>query len=112
VAWVVCLLVAGAIGTVVLLVVAYVAITAFAEGVTSSLVRLIGTRGIALVLGVPMIPFAAWGLLRVMRGKSDPNMTPRQVLLGVVVIGLVGAMGAGLVIYGVAGDASPRPTGF
>src|SRR4051812_21059570 len=62
----------------------------FAERLTASLVGLVGTRGIELLLGVPMVLFTTWGLLRIVRGKSAPNMTTRQLLAAALTMILFG----------------------
>jgi hypothetical protein len=90
----------------------YILITWIADRVTTSLVGLVGTRGLELLLGVPMLLFAAWGLLRIIRGKSAPNLMPRQLLIGAVSMVLVGALGAGLVISAIAIGGEPNPSEF
>jgi hypothetical protein len=113
VAWVCVLLVGLVAGIVLGPVLLFVLIEALAELSTTAIVRLIGIRGVQLVLGMPMIGFTAWGLLRVAQGKSAPDMTLRQRLAAVGTMVLLGAIGAGLVISAVAGDGRPRdPAAF
>jgi hypothetical protein len=112
VAWALVLVIPLVAGALVAPAVFYVLVTWFADRATSFVAGLIGARGIALLLGVPMILFAAWGLFRVSQGKSAPNMTPRELKIGVVSMALIGAIGAGALIYAIAGDDAPKASTF
>ena len=105
-------LVAAALAVIVLVLGVFALINGFAEQATSAAVGLIGIRGIELVLGLPMILFAALGSLRIIQGTSAPSMTRRQLLSVVVTMLLVGGLGAAFLISALAGEGAPKPSGF
>lgn len=112
VAWGLVLVAALVVGVIVAPTVFYVVIVWLADRVATALVLLVGIRGLELLMGVPMLLLAAWGLLRIIRGTSAPNTTSRQALIGAASMVLVGALGAGLVISAIAGGGEARPSGF
>ena len=103
-----------ALGLIALFVVAGVAALAglvFLDIQTERLIRIgfefVGARAVALVIGVPLVLFAGWSLAGMPKRRTARDMTPAQVLIGIVVALLIGALGIALMIFAITTGPAP-----
>ena len=87
-----------------------VGINLFAEWIVGLIEPLMGPPAFALI-GLALISFAGWALLRLATGHAPPVATRRDKIIAVaVLIGLV-VLGVGFLL-GAFGPQAPEPPGF
>jgi hypothetical protein len=105
--------VASVLGAIVLFVVVVVTFFDFTDALGAWLLKvatLVGPRAVEVFFGVPLLAFGSWGIRRALTGRSAPELTPRQRIVGTALLAGIALLGLWLLVAAIVQPASARPT--